>query len=149
MMKLSVVIPAYNEETRIAKTLTDIDSFLEKQPYDYEIVVIVNGSHDRESLAGRGAKVGGSVYLDRGFTTASAVVLSRSSVGGSLACHGARLAGVDIGNVTQIRIVPAAIVDGRHRYRSCWRMSPPVDSARCPSSYNPSPTCPTTTQQNT
>jgi dolichyl-phosphate beta-glucosyltransferase len=46
-MKLSVVIPAYNEEQRIAKTLANIDSFLEKQPYDYEIVVVVNGSNDR------------------------------------------------------------------------------------------------------
>ena len=46
-MKLSVVIPAYNEEQRIAKTLANIDSFLEKQAYDYEIVVIVNGSKDR------------------------------------------------------------------------------------------------------
>jgi dolichyl-phosphate beta-glucosyltransferase len=46
-MKLSVVIPAYNEEQRIAKTLANIDSFLEKQSYDYEIVVIVNGTHDR------------------------------------------------------------------------------------------------------
>lgn len=46
-MKLSVVIPAYNEEQRIAKTLANIDSFLEKQSYDYEIVVVVNGSKDR------------------------------------------------------------------------------------------------------
>jgi len=46
-MKLSVVIPAYNEEQRIAKTLANIDSFLEKQAYDYEIVVVVNGSKDR------------------------------------------------------------------------------------------------------
>lgn len=46
-MKLSVVIPAYNEENRIAKTLTNIDSFLEKQDYDYEIVVVVNGTKDR------------------------------------------------------------------------------------------------------
>lgn len=45
-MKLSVVIPAYNEEQRIAKTLTDIDSYLEKQSYDYEIVVVVNGTKD-------------------------------------------------------------------------------------------------------
>lgn len=45
-MKLSVVIPAYNEEQRIAKTLKNIDSFLEKQDYDYEIVVVVNGTTD-------------------------------------------------------------------------------------------------------
>ncbi|MDQ3018561.1 MAG: glycosyltransferase family 2 protein [bacterium] len=47
MNKLSVVIPAYNEEKRIAETLQNIDSYLEKQPYDYQIVVVVNNSKDR------------------------------------------------------------------------------------------------------
>lgn len=47
MKKLSVVIPAYNEEKRIAETLKDIDGYLEKQSYDYEIVVVVNNSKDR------------------------------------------------------------------------------------------------------
>ena len=45
-MKLSVVIPAYNEEKRISATLYDINSYLEKQDYDYEIIVVVNGSTD-------------------------------------------------------------------------------------------------------
>lgn len=47
MKKLSVVVPAYNEEKRIADTLKNIDSYLEKQSYDYEIVVVVNNSHDK------------------------------------------------------------------------------------------------------
>lgn len=47
MKKLSVVIPAYNEEKRIAVTLKDIDSYLQKQAYDYEIIVVVNNSKDR------------------------------------------------------------------------------------------------------
>lgn len=47
MKKLSVVIPAYNEEKRIAETLANIDSYLEKQSYDYEIIVVVNNSKDR------------------------------------------------------------------------------------------------------
>lgn len=47
MNKLSVVIPAYNEEKRIAETLKSVDSYLEKQSYDYEIVVVVNNSHDQ------------------------------------------------------------------------------------------------------
>jgi dolichyl-phosphate beta-glucosyltransferase len=46
-MKLSVVIPAYNEEKRIADTLKNIDGYLEKQSFDYEIIVVVNNSKDR------------------------------------------------------------------------------------------------------
>lgn len=46
-MKLSVVIPAYNEETRITETLRDVNTYLSKQAYDYEIIVVVNGSKDR------------------------------------------------------------------------------------------------------
>lgn len=46
-MKLSIVIPAYNEENRIAATLEDIDSYLSRQTYDYEIIVVVNGSSDK------------------------------------------------------------------------------------------------------
>jgi dolichyl-phosphate beta-glucosyltransferase len=45
--KLSVVIPAYNEEKRIEKTLLDVDSYLEKQGYEYEILVVDNGSRDK------------------------------------------------------------------------------------------------------
>jgi dolichyl-phosphate beta-glucosyltransferase len=47
MKKLSVVIPAWNEEKRIEKTLKNIDTYLEKQDYDYEIIVVVNNSKDR------------------------------------------------------------------------------------------------------
>ncbi len=43
---LSVVIPAYNEEKRISATLLDIDKYLSKQDYTYEIVVVSDGSKD-------------------------------------------------------------------------------------------------------
>jgi len=46
-MKLTVLIPAYNEETRIAQTLHSVDSYLKQQSYQYEIIVVVNGSKDR------------------------------------------------------------------------------------------------------
>lgn len=45
-MKLSVIIPAYNEEKRITDTLQNVDGYLKNQNYDYEIIVVVNGSHD-------------------------------------------------------------------------------------------------------
>jgi dolichyl-phosphate beta-glucosyltransferase len=47
MKKLSVIIPAFNEEKRIEKTLLDVDAYLEKQAYDYEIIVVDNNSNDR------------------------------------------------------------------------------------------------------
>jgi len=43
---LSVIIPAYNEEERIKKTLESIDKYLEKQPYNYEIIVVANNCTD-------------------------------------------------------------------------------------------------------
>jgi len=46
-MKLSVVIPAYNEEKRLPKTLREIDKYLRVQDYDYEIIVISDGSKDK------------------------------------------------------------------------------------------------------
>ncbi len=46
-MRLSIIIPVYNEEKRLPKTLKDIDGYLSKQPYDYEILVVDNGSTDK------------------------------------------------------------------------------------------------------
>jgi dolichyl-phosphate beta-glucosyltransferase len=46
-MKLSIIIPAYNEEKRIVGTLRSIGDYLEKQDYEYEILVIENGSTDK------------------------------------------------------------------------------------------------------
>ena len=43
---LSVVIPAYNEEGRISATLLDIDKYLRRQNYAYEIIVVSDGSTD-------------------------------------------------------------------------------------------------------
>jgi len=46
-MHLSVVIPAYNEEKRLPKTLSEIDRYLREQSYDYEILVVNDGSKDK------------------------------------------------------------------------------------------------------
>jgi dolichyl-phosphate beta-glucosyltransferase len=44
---LSVIIPAYNEEKRLPKTLKEIDGYLQNQNYNYEIIVVNNGSKDK------------------------------------------------------------------------------------------------------
>lgn len=44
---LSIIIPAYNEESRLPETLERIFSFLDKQPYSCEVLVVENGSQDR------------------------------------------------------------------------------------------------------
>ncbi len=43
---LSVVIPAYNEESRIGGTLERLVEFLDAQPWDWEIRVVDDGSAD-------------------------------------------------------------------------------------------------------
>jgi dolichyl-phosphate beta-glucosyltransferase len=44
---LSVIIPAYNEETLIASTLNCLNSFLSRRPESYELIVVDDGSQDR------------------------------------------------------------------------------------------------------
>ncbi len=46
-MQISIIIPAYNEEKRIKKTLEAILSYLQKKKYDYEIIVVNDGSTDK------------------------------------------------------------------------------------------------------
>ena len=44
---LSIVIPAYNEETRIERSLDDVLRFLESQSYRAEVIVVDDGSSDK------------------------------------------------------------------------------------------------------
>lgn len=46
-MYLSIIIPAYNEEKRLPKTLREIDEYLRKQSYESEIIVVSDGSKDK------------------------------------------------------------------------------------------------------
>ncbi len=43
---LSIVIPAYNEEKRLPKTLEEVFAFLQRQEYSAEVLVVENGSQD-------------------------------------------------------------------------------------------------------
>ncbi len=49
---LSVVIPAYNEEERIGPTLEQMASYLDQQPYSWDMLVVSDGSKDKtEAIA--------------------------------------------------------------------------------------------------
>lgn len=45
--KLSIIIPAFNEEKRLPSTLEQVFSFVQNQTYDSEVLIIENGSSDR------------------------------------------------------------------------------------------------------
>ena len=49
--RLSLVVPAYNEETRIAGTLQRIDAYLATLPYESELIIVDDGSGDAGSKA--------------------------------------------------------------------------------------------------
>ena len=65
-MYLSVIIPAYNEEKRISETLKSIDGYLSRQNYDYEILVVSDGSKDGTSnlVRGLGSDIKGLRLID-------------------------------------------------------------------------------------
>lgn len=47
--QLSIIIPAYNEEPRIEKSLKSANAYLEKMDKPYEIIVVDDGSSDKTS----------------------------------------------------------------------------------------------------
>lgn len=44
---LSVIIPAYNEEKRISRTIEDIGNYLKNQNFESEIIIVSDGSTDK------------------------------------------------------------------------------------------------------
>jgi len=44
---LSIIIPAHNEEGRLPDTLSKVFTFLDRQTYQAEVVIVENGSRDR------------------------------------------------------------------------------------------------------
>ena len=56
-MKLSIVLPARNEEELIYSSLKEISNYLQKKHYKYEILVVVNGSSDKTEKIVRDFKI--------------------------------------------------------------------------------------------
>ena len=55
-VRLSVIIPAFNEELRLAGTLRTVDSYLAAQRYESEIIVVDDGSSDGTLRIARACK---------------------------------------------------------------------------------------------
>lgn len=60
--RLSVVVPAYNEEDCIQKTIERVETFLRSKPFDFEIIVVDDGSADKtaeivENLCGGNERI--------------------------------------------------------------------------------------------
>ena len=47
MESLSIIIPAYNEKTRIFPTPSALDDFFSKENFLYEIIIVNDGSVDQ------------------------------------------------------------------------------------------------------
>jgi dolichyl-phosphate beta-glucosyltransferase len=45
-VSLSVVVPAFNEAARLGATLVELDAYLRRQPWDWEVRVVDDGSAD-------------------------------------------------------------------------------------------------------
>lgn len=61
---ISIVIPAYNEEARLASTLDRVLDFIRKRAWDAEVIVVDGGSQDRTVDIARGyASNNGNVRL--------------------------------------------------------------------------------------
>lgn len=85
MKSISVVVPAYNEEERLPRSLSIVLQYLESKDYDYEVVVVDDGSTDStldsvlpfvESGAGRVRVLGGEGNRGKGYAIRRGVLAS-------------------------------------------------------------------------
>ena len=85
---LSVIIPAYNEEKRIAKTLRIVTSYLDRQPFSSELLVVLDGPTDQtldcvREAAGQSQRIR---WLERaenrgkGYSVREGILAARGSV---------------------------------------------------------------------
>lgn len=85
---LSVIIPAYNEESRIGQTLEAVTEYLNRQPFKWEVIVVLDGSRDGtlSVVADYSAKCAHVRYLARkenrgkGYTVRQGMMAARGEI---------------------------------------------------------------------
>jgi glycosyltransferase involved in cell wall biosynthesis len=63
--KVSIVVPAYREASRIGASITRIDEFLSRAPFDAELLVVDDGSPDETSYVASRTKTSCNMRLIR------------------------------------------------------------------------------------
>ena len=86
MSRLSVVLPAYNEELMVGKTCRVLHEVLAEAGISYELVVVDDGSKDKtwEEITKAGEKDGNvlGVHFSRNFGKESAMMAGLENAGG-------------------------------------------------------------------
>jgi dolichol-phosphate mannosyltransferase len=95
-MKLSVIIPFYNEEAQVPVTLEAVAAVLDALPYDYELILVDDGSRDStwaalEKAALRSGTTNGSGHQGR----VAAIGFSRNFGKEAAICAGLHIADGD------------------------------------------------------
>ncbi len=89
MPYLSIVIPAYNEERRIGRTLDATFNYLDGQAYDWEVIVVNDGSSDQtaEKVQGFKSRAGDRLRLienpgnrGKGYSVRNGVLQARGEI---------------------------------------------------------------------
>lgn len=82
---LSVIIPSYNEEKRIGKTLESVGEFLARQKYQAEVIIVCDGATDKTAEIAKSfsQKISGLQIVEnkenhgKGFVTRQGMLASR------------------------------------------------------------------------
>lgn len=64
-MRLSVIVPAYNEANTLEKIINEYDNYLFQKDYDYEIIIVNDGSSDNTAtIAKRLSEKENIIFID-------------------------------------------------------------------------------------
>jgi dolichyl-phosphate beta-glucosyltransferase len=103
MGTLSIIIPAYNEATRIEATLESIVLFAQQHTYEIEVIVVTNNTTDgtREIVEQFHSRIPVTIF-DASLHTAQGGTKGRAVKKGVLAAHGTHILYMDADNAVEL-----------------------------------------------